>query len=296
MCQIRYVGMRPIFENVRSKDGGSFACLEFRGPEFECPYHYHPELEIIWILAGEGQRMTGDSWSSFAAGDLAFFGSGLPHLYRNWKPGNAHSRYIQFRENVFGQDLWSTPECFRIRRLMDESRRGLSFHGKTAKEAQALMAKIYTVRPGILRIGLLLELLDRLAKAGQGRPLASEGYRAEPVSERTGKKMYEVLHYVEDHWTEPLRLEEAARRVKMHPRSLSRFFRRQMGTTFQDYVVEVRLGRVARRLIEDEGRVSEIAYASGFNNLSNFNRLFARRYRCCPRDYRRRLLENRPGR
>ncbi|NBS80253.1 AraC family transcriptional regulator [bacterium] len=153
---------------------------------------------------------------------------------------------------------------------MDESRRGLSFHGKTAKEAQALMAKIYTVRPGILRIGLLLELLDRLAKSGQGRPLASEGYRTEPVKERTGKKMHELLHYVEDHWTEPLRLEEAARRVKMHPRSLSRFFRRQMGTTFQDYVVNVRLGRAARRLIEDEAQVSEVAYASGFNNLSNF--------------------------
>jgi transcriptional regulator GlxA family with amidase domain len=177
---------------------------------------------------------------------------------------------------------------------MAEARRGFSFHGKAAREVQTLMEKIYTVQPGVLRIGMLLELLDRMARAGAGRPLASKGYRAEPVKESTGKKMHELLHYVEDNWTEPLRLEEAARRVKMHPRSLSRFFRRQMGTTFQDYVVEVRLGRVARRLIEDEGRVSEIAYASGFNNLSNFNRLFARRYRCCPRDYRRRLLESRP--
>ena len=288
--------VKPVFENVRSKDGGSFACLEFRGPEFECPYHYHPELEITWILSSEGQRMTGDSWSNFAAGDLAFFGSGLPHLYRNWNPGHAHSRYIQFREDVFGHDLWTMPECFRIRKWITEAGRGVSFHGRAAREAQALMEKIYSVRPGVLRIGMLLELLDRMARAGTGRPLASEGYRAEPVKERTGKKMYELLHYVEDHWTEPLRLEEAAHRVKMHPRSLSRFFRREMGTTFQDYVVEVRLGRAARRLIEDEGRVSEIAYASGFNNLSNFNRLFARRYRCCPRDYRRRLLEAKPSR
>jgi AraC-like DNA-binding protein len=282
--------VKPVFENVRSKDGGSFACLEFQGPEFECPYHFHPELEITWILSSEGQRMAGDSWSNFAAGDLDFFGSGLPHLYRNWNPGNAHSRYIQFREDVFGRDLWGMPECSRIRRLMAEAGRGLCFRGKAARESQALMEKIYSARPGVLRIGLLLELLDRMARAGASRPLASEGYRAEPVKERTGKKMHELLHYVEDHWTEPMRLEDVAHRVKMHPRSLSRFFRRQMGTTFQDYVVEVRLGRAARRLIEDEGRVSEIAYASGFNNLSNFNRLFARRYRCCPRDYRRRLL------
>lgn len=288
--------VKPVFENVRSKDGGSFACLEFRGPEFECPYHYHPELEITWILSSEGQRMTGDSWSSFAAGDLAFFGSGLPHLYRNWNPGHAHSRYIQFREDVFGRDLWTMPECSRVRKWMTEAGRGVSFHGRAAREAQSLMERIYSVRPGVLRIGMLLELLDRMARAGTGRPLASEGYRAEPVKERTGKKMYELLHYVEDHWTEPLRLEEAAHRVKMHPRSLSRFFRREMGTTFQDYVVEVRLGRAARRLIEDENRVSEIAFACGFNNLSNFNRLFARRYRCCPRDYRRRLIESKSAR
>ena len=288
--------MKPVFENVRSKDGGSFACLEFRGPEFECPYHFHPELEITWILSSDGQRMAGDSWSNFAAGDLDFYGSGLPHLYRNWNPGNAHSRYIQFREDVFGRDLWTMPECSRIRKWIAEARRGVSFHGRAAREAQALMEKIYSVRPGVLRIGMLLELLDRMARAGTGRPLASKGYRAEPVKERTGKKMYELLHYVEDHWTEPLRLEEAARRVMMHPRSLSRFFRREMGTTFQDYVVEVRLGRAARRLIEDENRVSEIAFACGFNNLSNFNRLFARRYRCCPRDYRRRLIESKSAR
>ncbi|NBQ64309.1 MAG: hypothetical protein EBT95_01920, partial [Verrucomicrobia bacterium] len=49
-----YSGMKPVFENVRSKDGGSFACLQFRGPEFECPYHYHPEFEITWILSSEG--------------------------------------------------------------------------------------------------------------------------------------------------------------------------------------------------------------------------------------------------
>ena len=288
--------VKPVFENVRSKDGGSFACLEFQGPEFECPYHFHPELEITWILSSDGQRMAGDSWSNFAAGDLDFYGSGLPHLYRNWNPGHAHSRYIQFREDVFGRDLWTMPECSRIRKWMTEAGRGVSFHGRAAREAQALMEKIYSVRPGVLRIGMLLELLDRMARAGTGRPLASEGYRAEPVKERTGKKMYELLHYVEDHWTEPLRLEEAARRVMMHPRSLSRFFRREMGITFQDYVVEVRLGRAARRLIEDENRISEIAFACGFNNLSNFNRLFARRYRCCPRDYRRRLIESKSDR
>lgn len=70
--------VKPVFENVRSKDGGSFACLEFRGPEFECPYHYHPEFEITWILSSEGQRMTGDSWNSFTAGDLAFLEADSP--------------------------------------------------------------------------------------------------------------------------------------------------------------------------------------------------------------------------
>lgn len=66
-------------EKVQPKAGSSFARLDFELPEFDTHYHYHPEVEITWILESEGQRLVGDGLENFEANDLVLIGSGVPH-------------------------------------------------------------------------------------------------------------------------------------------------------------------------------------------------------------------------
>ena len=97
--------MKLTRENVQPRRGSSFARLEFDLPEFDTHYHYHPEIEITWIVSSEGQRLIGDAIESFHPGDLALIGSNVPHQYRNWRRGRARSKVIQFRQDLFGPEL-----------------------------------------------------------------------------------------------------------------------------------------------------------------------------------------------
>jgi AraC-like DNA-binding protein len=82
------------------------------------------------------------------------------------------------------------------------------------------------------------------------------------------------MEYVNHHFHQNISLGEVAKLVNMTEMSFSRFFKRRTGVTFMDSLLECRLGNACRMLIDTTQSVSEIAYHCGFNNISNFNRLF----------------------
>ena len=81
--------------------------------------------------------------------------------------------------------------------------------------------------------------------------------------------------------------------VGMAPSAFSRFFKQHTTRNLQDYIIDVRLGRAARMLVDTTTGISEICYACGFNNLSNFNRAFKNRRGYTPRDFRALFTKNR---
>lgn len=277
--------MKMILEKVSADDQASFRCLEWDEPDFDCPHHFHPEIEITHILASSGERLVGDRFDTFSPGDLAMFGSNLPHRYRNWKSGRAHSRVVQFRLDVLG-DTFSLPECRRIRLLIQESAGGLQFSESTRREGCRLIARLFKAPPGPRRLGLLLELLDLFSRDDERRRMASHGFMA-PENPEQSKRLERVLNHIDAHWKEKLSLAEVAKVACLHPQSLSRYFRKRLGKTFQEYLIELRLSRASRNLLETENTVVEIAFESGFNNLANFNRQFQKVYHKTPTEYRR---------
>jgi transcriptional regulator GlxA family with amidase domain len=68
--------------------------------------------------------------------------------------------------------------------------------------------------------------------------------------------------------------------------SFSRFFKARTGITFIDSLNEIRLGNASRMLIDTTHSIAEIAYNCGFNNISNFNRIFKTKKKCTPKEFR----------
>jgi AraC-like DNA-binding protein len=68
--------------------------------------------------------------------------------------------------------------------------------------------------------------------------------------------------------------------------AFSRFFKMRTGKTFVDTLNEVRLGHASRMLIDTTQSINEIAYRCGFNNMSNFNRIFKKKKKCTPKEFR----------
>jgi len=277
--------MRLIREHVRLHSGHSFACLSLDMPEFDNAYHHHPEIELTWIEESHGQRLIGDAMQPFAPGDLVLIGANLPHHFRNWRPGRARAKVIQFRADAWGSHYFQLPEFHRISAMFEKASRGLTFGKETRAQVQRGITRLFEAAEGVPRLAALLEVLHGLSLDPQPVPIAGVAYSC-PVNRQQMERLQRALNYIEQHWTEPLRVSDAARAASLHPQSMSRFFHQHLGVNFQAYLIRLRLTRAARLLLETDRTVADIAFSCGFNNLSNFNRHFHVAYERTPSEYR----------
>ena len=120
-----------------------------------------------------------------------------------------------------------------------------------------------------------------MTPANQVRQISSRSReRAEPV------EIWKARKFIREHSDEELSLTRVAKTVNMSANHLSEKFKEVTGVNFVDYVARIRLGK-ARDLLQDRQlRISEIAFAVGFQSLSQFNRVFKKKFGKSPTEYR----------
>ena len=279
--------MVPVGENA------SFAVREFDLPRFTSPWHLHDEYELTLILSGTGKRFVGDSVSPYAVGDLVLIGSNLPHYWRSDQTGRrqrSHSIVIQFRQNSLGEDFFDRPELRQIKNLLLRCRRGIRFFGNPRK---VITGKMLAIRKaaGLQRVQEFLSILDLLARTKEYRLLAGEGFLETSTGWRD-ERISRACQYVFDHLGENLSLKDISRVAAMSPESFCRFFRKMTGQTLFSFINRIRVGHACALLIGSALNISEAGYASGFSNLSNFNRRFRQIKGVNPRQFRRQFQES----
>jgi AraC-like DNA-binding protein len=270
-------------EQVAPPGGASFLLKRRRDPRFPFAWHVHAELELTLIVRSRGRRFVGDSAEPYGDGDLVLLGSQLPHTWQSAPgPRRTHEAVVcQFRAELPGE----APEFRALRGLVARAARGLHFPAGAGEAARRLGD--LERRQGAPRLVGLLELLDRLAALRRTRPLASRAYAPAAVAEGSSR-IEGVCRELQSRFREPLSLAEAADLAHLSVPAFTRAFKRATGKTFVAYLNELRIGRACRDLIESERAVSDIAFAAGFQNLSNFNRRFLALKGLNPREFRRR--------
>ena len=289
------------FEKITDRgEAGSFHCRCFDVPSFGTPWHFHPEWELTLIVESRGQRFVGDNIAAFAPGDLVLLGPNLPHCWLNVPSpegygasvGRARSVVVQFGANLLGAGWQEGPEMRAVRSLLtDRASRGVCFVGPAAQRLGGRLAALpgQHALPRLLELVALLDALARLP-ARAARPLASEGFTP-ALNLAQAKRLETICRFVHGHFRDAIRLAEMAALAHLTPEAFSRFFKQKTGKTFVEFLNDVRIGEACRLLIEQETLgVTEICYACGFENVSNFNRHFRLRHRLSPRDFRRRFL------
>ena len=98
--------------------------------------------------------------------------------------------------------------------------------------------------------------------------------------------MLKVKNFIAKNYMDEIRLGTLADIAGMSPSAFSRFFKLHTGRTLSDYVIDMRLGYASRMLVDTSKSVAEICYECGFNNLSNFNRIFKKKKDCSPTEFR----------
>ncbi len=266
--------MKAVFEKVDIGFGLSFSVKEFTIPEFDAPWHFHPELELTYIVKSRGNRFVGDKVEEFAENDLVLIGPNLPHLWQNPsnQAGDSQAIVIHFSANLLQTSMKSIPEFESIHLLLEESATGLVFEREAAAVAGREMHRMATLPP-FERLIAFLNLLQKLATAAGKRTLASPGYIPR-TTEKDAEQLAVVFEYVRKHFHENLRLTDVAALIHLTPPAFCRFFKKRVKKTFFEFLNEFRIGNACRLLIETNMKVTEASFRSGFYNIAHFNKQF----------------------
>jgi len=279
--------VKPRYEQL-DQGGLALRCHQRLSRWFAFGWHFHPELELTYIVRGAGQRFIGDSIAPYRDGDLTLIGANLPHTWASVPPQGRRMHealFAQFRDTFLGAEFLTRPEAAGIARLFKRAAQGLYVFGRTRTEVGQRMRPLYE-SGGLERIYRLLEILDLLSRSKELKPLASKGY-APLLLTSEARRIDEVCRFINENHARELGQPAAAAVAHLSASAFSRYFRRHMGKSFKAYLNEVRVGNACRILSESERKVAEIAFAVGFGNLSNFNRRFVEIKGLSPREYRR---------
>jgi len=275
-------------EIISLSERDCFYIVERHKSQFTYPLHQHREYELNFIQNGQGlRRIVGDCVEETSSLDLVLIsGENLEHVWEQSKCTSEDIREItiQFSPELFGSELLGKNQFARIAKMLEHATRGIAFPAETIMKVYHRLDTLASEKDSFQQFVSCLQLLYELSGSPY-RILASSSFAHAP-RDRESKRVLKVKEYINEHYAEPLTLEMMADLVGMSPSSFSRFFRQHTDRTFTGYLIDIRLGRAARELVDTSQNISEICYQCGFNNLSNFNRIFKAKRGMSPREFR----------
>lgn len=273
-------------EKISYDDGGGFRASYISN--MTGFWHFHPEYELILNMNSNGTRIVGDSVELFDRYDLVLIAGNIPHCWNYYKSnGDGQSErgiMLHFKLNSIGEPLLSQHELHTVRDLLIDSERGIAFSVDDAKKAEQFLLNMLSHK-GIDKMINFFNLLKILCSSEKRTYLCSENYK-QIFDERGNKKMTDVYGFVRENYSKPISLAKIAKVAHMTPFSFSRFFKKNSGAGFIEYLNRVRMNKACYLLRETEYQVHDIAANCGFSSISNFNKHFRRTEGLAPRDYR----------
>lgn len=292
--------MKIFREAVRHPDE-SLRLLHLELPTFEGGLHRHAHAELTWIERGQGLRWVGDSVEPFFDGDLVLVGGEVAHLWASRGPQPAAgcaATVLQFKPDWAART--GLPELAGVSPLLLRATLGLEIRGDTRLEVQRGLLRLRQATAA-RRVAAMVDLLATLMEGASdlrelstrisGGAPAADGPVDGPVGVPAngfsgGQRVDRVLNWIEEHLAEDLRVEDAAAVAHVSAAAFGRFFRREVGKSFTEYVNDARCGWAALQLIQGRDPIAHIAQSCGFSTLSHFGEQFRRRYRLAPRAFR----------
>jgi AraC-like DNA-binding protein len=252
-------------------------------------WHYHPELELVYIAKSTGTRFIGDGIEKFSEGDLVLIGKNLPHMWLNdevyFEADSdlvSEAIAIHFKEDFLGLGFFEAIEMKPILQLIKRAAQGIKFSNIDNKIIERIK-KLHSLEPFEKTIKLV-EILYKLANHEEYQLMSSPGF-LNSFNKTDNKGLDEIYEFVFKNFNQPIGSKDVAEIAKMNPSAFSRFFKRIHRKTFTRYLNEIRIGYACKLLIENKNNITPVCYESGFNNISNFNRHFKSITGMSPSDY-----------
>lgn len=255
------------------------------------PSHWHKETEMVYVLRGSARMVINDTLYELNEGDVAVVVSGDTHFY------------FQTHDHVRAVVMFA-PEFFeegQEKRQLQSRLKGI-----------ARVSTQWSPRHAARVQGIFQELIRLNDSDGFGRNLSIRAriydlivLLATEVEQDTTQQntlernaqasmlanLEKAFLFVENNYSRPIDLEDAARKLGFTPSYFARFFKRFTDTTFMAYLNEYRIGKVQQLLAQRNKNMTEIAEAAGFSSIKTFNRVFKESTGMSPSQYQKSIFE-----
>jgi len=256
--------------------------------EFNFPLHYHDEYELNLIINAKGaKRIVGDHIDQIDDLELVLVGPNLSHAWftHQCKSGEIKEVTIQWHKDLFDEKFLRRNQLNFIRKMFELSSKGILFSKETIQSIYPRIANLHQ-KSGFDSVMALINILHDLSISRNLRTLSEASFNTEMQFNFNSRRIEKAFEYMNKNYDKQVTLNDLAKLVSMTEVSFSRFIKKRTGISFIDSLNEIRLGHASRILIDTTNSIAEVSYSCGFNNISNFNRLFKKKKGCTPKEFR----------
>lgn len=242
--------------------------------------HRHSEVQLTWVIKGEGTLIAGNCMQRFKGGDIYILGANQPHVFKSdpsyfEKKAKKEIHTLTFFVDPGGMfgNLLCLPEMKSIKKFLEATGTGMQVPTAYKQQVTERMMVAKDARNGV-RLAGFIQLLQLLASIKTYKTLSSSGAEYS-ISESEGLRMNDVYQYTMSHYTESISLDQIASIAHLTPQAFCRYFKKHTRKTYITFLNEVRINEACKKIVaQDFDSIATVAYHTGFSNAVTFNRVF----------------------
>jgi AraC-like DNA-binding protein len=264
-------------------------------PYFYNYLHRHSEMQITYIVKGEGTLVVDSFTQPFATGDIYLIGPNQTHWFRsdhkyinNPIADSVHAIHIYIDCNTMFESFINLPELSTVKKFIENNIYGAQIP-KEHSNAVGDHIKLISKANGLKKLLYFVNLMEYLACEVKDCKSLSTGILGYTVKDREGMRINAVYQYTLNHYANNINLEAVAEICHMTPQAFCKFFKKHTSKTYVTFLQEIRVSEACKRIIKghDES-ISAVAYSTGFNSPVNFNKVFKKITGFAPTEYLKR--------
>lgn len=260
-------------------------------PYFYPHLHRHNEIQLKWIIEGEGVLVAGNSLHHFKSNEIYWIGAQQPHVFKssnateeNRADKNIHSIDIFFDMDTQFASFFSLPEMGRLKNFVEQHQNGFKVPEDKVSVIAPIMEQLKKTE-NLDKVLNFITLFKMLLTFEKLEPLTSSPENLQ-VQDADGLRIANIYNYILKNYREQITLEEIAKLACMTPPAFCRYFKKHTHNTLVGFVNQVRINEACKQLMENkEDTIACIAYNTGFNSITNFNRVFKSVVKKSPKEY-----------
>jgi YesN/AraC family two-component response regulator len=261
-------------------DNKTLICKEESLHHFYPHLHRHNEVQLTWVIQGEGTLVVDNRMHAFHNNQIFWIGANQSHVFKS-DPSyfesssnkSTHAIDIFFSCDSKLGSFFSIPEVKHLKNFIEQNGGGFQIPEKHIKKVSEKMMKVQSTN-GVDQFMHFIDLLKYIASFENLQPLAAEAQTAS-YDDTEGIRIASIYNYVMQNYKQPITLEEVSKLAYMTPQAFCRYFKKHTHNTLVSFVNQVRVNEACKKLVDKNyDSIASVAYNTGFNGITYFNRVF----------------------